>query len=87
MLIINYKEFEISSDSKLRPDSGKWTVRVSITNHRDANKKSALFDANPTFPNKDEAELQSLIFGEKIIDGEVPGYSVEGLTKLADFAN
>ena len=80
MPTLNYKGFDITPSSQQRAVSGEWTVRVLIENHTGGGVNKRFFDAPNTFPGKDEAENQSVIFGKKIIDGEVPGYSVEGLT-------
>ena len=80
MSTLNYKGFDISSASQQRAVSGEWTVRACITNHTGGGVNEWFFDAPKTFSSKGEAEKQSVIFGKKIVDGEVPGYSVEGLT-------
>ncbi len=77
---LNYKGFDICPASQQYTGSGWWTLRVLIENRTGDNKFAAFFDAPNTFPGKVEAEKQSVFFGKKIIDGEVPGYSVEGLT-------
>ncbi len=79
MPTLNYKGFDISPASQQRTDSGEWTVRVCITNNTSTGVNEWFFDAPKAFSGKDEAEKQSVIFGKKIVDGEVPGYSVEGL--------
>ena len=79
MPTLNYKGFDISPASQQRAVSGEWTVRVCITNNTSTGVNECFFDAPKTFSSKGEAEKQSVIFGKKIIDGEVPGYSVEGL--------
>ncbi len=79
MPTINYKGFDINPASQQRAVSGGWTVRACITNHTSTGENEWFFDAPTTFSSKDEAEKQSVIFGKKIVDGEVPGYSVEGL--------
>ncbi len=80
MPTLNYKGFDICPASQQCAGSGWWTLRVLIENRTGDNKFAAFFDAPNTFPGKVEAEKQSVFFGKKIIDGEVPGYSVEGLT-------
>jgi len=79
MPTLNYKGFDINPDSQQRAVSGEWTVRACITNHTSAGVNECSFDAAKTFSSKDEAEKQCLIFGKKIVDGEVPGYSMDGL--------
>ena len=79
MPTLNYKGFDISPASQQRTVSGEWSVRVCITNHTGGSVDKRFFDAPKAFSGKDEAEKQSVIFGKKIVDGEVPGYSVEGL--------
>jgi len=80
MPTLNYKGFDITPSSRQRTVSGEWSVRVCITNHTGGDVNKRFFDAPKAFSGKDEAEKQSVIFGKKIVDGEVPGYSVEGLT-------
>ena len=78
MPTLNYKDFDICPASQQRADSGEWTVRVCITNNTSTGVNEWFFDAPKAFSGKVEAEKQSLIFGKKIVDGEVPGYSVDG---------
>jgi len=78
---ITYKNFEISSATEQLVHSGRWPLRVSIIRHRDAEgfTNQTFFDAGNTFETKDEAERESIIFGRKIIDGEVSGLSADHL--------
>ncbi|MEZ5584004.1 MAG: hypothetical protein R3F37_15815 [Candidatus Competibacteraceae bacterium] len=77
----SYKGFELSPAVKQLRDSKRWTLRVSIVKHRDSERvtNQQFFDAANTFETKEEAESESLVFGRRIIDGEIKGLGVDGL--------
>ena len=78
---MEYKGYEIDSSTQQLAESGEWTHRVSITKHRDSQgvTNQQFFDTANTFSSKQEADIESIKFGKKIIDGEVANCSVNNL--------
>ena len=78
---MEYEGYEIDSATQQITESGEWTLRVSITKHRDSKgiTNQQFFDAATTFSSKEEADIQSIEFGKKIINGEVVDCSVNDL--------
>ena len=78
---MEYEGYVINSASQQLTEAGEWTLRVSITKHRDSQgvTNEKLFDTTNTFASKEEADAQSVKFGQKIIDGEVDNCNVNDL--------
>ncbi len=80
--IVNYQGFEIEVTSvQLGYPPKKWTVSVMIFRHRDSRKRTTYrpFEASIKYPTKEEAKQASLLFGKQIIDGGIPGSTVNDL--------
>ena len=67
MQSIIYKGYEITPVSQQLSGSNEWTLRVSITKHRDSENvtNDQVFDANNTSPTENEAETASIEVGKK----------------------
>lgn len=78
---MEYEGYEIDSATQQLTESGEWTLRVSIAMHRNSQgiTNQQFFDAANTFSSKEEADIQSIEFGKKIINGEVDNCSVADL--------
>lgn len=70
-----YLGFDIVSPPVQAADSGLWTVEVEI--RRDARSRS--FSVGARYPSEREAHRQCRDLGIRIIDGNIPGWSVETL--------
>lgn len=72
---MEYSGFTIFSKTHQLRDSLKWTLEVQIMK-RD---KVQAFSAKNTFDTEAEAREQAILFGRRIIDGEVPGLTIDEL--------
>ncbi len=78
---VHHEGYEVSPATMQRTDNGEWTLRVLITKHRDSKgvTNEKFFDGENTFKTKDEAEMKSIEFGKRIINGELSGFDVHDL--------
>ena len=74
-----YDGYEIIPASYQLADDGKWAVQVYIAKEVGSERRERQFSAGNTFDKKARAERHCLDFGRKIIDGEIPGCSVDNL--------
>ncbi len=78
---MEYAGYEVESSTQQLAKSGEWTLRVSITKHRDSQgvTNQRFYSAANTFLSREEADIESIEFGKKIIDGEVSDCDINGL--------
>lgn len=55
-------------------DPRRWDARVEIVRDRETSRMRQ-YDAQRSFPTREEAEEYAVEFGKKIIDGRFPGHS------------
>jgi hypothetical protein len=72
-----YKNYTIRSTPLQLLDSKQWTLEIVISWERDGQVTSRPFSAENTFQTEEEADLNGITFGQRIIDGKVHGLSVE----------
>jgi hypothetical protein len=61
-------------------DSRRWLIYVYVLRYRgDGSVTSKSFSAKSIFETQNEAEEAIAFFAQKIIDGEIPGCSVDDL--------
>ena len=60
-------------------ESKEWAIKVVISRDKGYEIVERQFSAGNTFKTKEEALEQSIIFGKRIIDGEVENFSVADL--------
>ncbi|MGO9018727.1 MAG: CV_2116 domain-containing protein [Syntrophobacteraceae bacterium] len=78
-----YRGYLLRSKSIQLVESNRWTLEVSISLHKDSGAEPGeqTFSSENTFSSKEMADMESIIFARKIIDGEVPGLSIDVLSK------
>ena len=72
-----YKHYTIRSAPLQHPDSRLWTIGITIDWERDGQVSERPFSADNTYRTEVEADLHGLAYGQLIIDGQVPGFSVD----------
>ncbi len=75
MTTIKYKGFNILARPYRLSDSGRWTVDLEIRRHGGRMP----FSLDERYLTEREADTRCSGLGRKIIDGKVPGWSVEHL--------
>ena len=72
---IMYKGYEISVN--LIPlETGEWNTTIWITKDTEKGRKEKSFSGPDTFKAEEKAIQYCIAFGKKIIDGEIPDFSV-----------
>ena len=75
MSTIGHKGFRIVARPYQLHDTKLWTVEVEI---RRKGRQRA-FSGEARYSTEEEATAQSLDLGCRIVDGQMPGYSIESL--------
>jgi hypothetical protein len=71
-----YKNYTIRSTPLQHPDSRQWTIGITIEWERDGKVTARPFSHENKFQTETEADLNGIAFGQLIIDGQVPWFSV-----------
>ena len=73
---VTYKGYTIRSALRQLPDTGQWELNVFISWQVDDDEESRHFYSTGRYATEDEATVQCIAYGQRIIDGKVPGSSV-----------
>ena len=74
-----YKNYLLRSKSVQLSPNDRWTLEVTIVRHKgsEGDAKERTFSSEKTFHSKEVADMESVIYARKIIDGEIAGLSNE----------
>lgn len=72
-----YKTYPIRSTPLQLRDVMQWMLSIVISWEREGQVIKRPFSAESTYLTEAEAELQGIAYGQRIIDGQVPGLSVD----------
>ncbi|MHC1724772.1 MAG: CV_2116 domain-containing protein [Syntrophobacteraceae bacterium] len=74
-----YKDYLLRSKSVQLPEKERWTIEVTIARKKGSEGEvgEQTYSSENTFPSKELADMESIIFARKIIDGEICGLSVK----------
>ena len=74
-----YKDYLLRSKSVHLPESDRWTLEVTVArkNAPVSEAKERTFSSDKTFPGKEIADMEGIIYARKIIDGEINGLSID----------
>jgi hypothetical protein len=76
---VGYREYWIEPTPKHLQGSGEWTLEIQIGRDDGRDQRVRPFTARNTFKTRDAAIAEGIRFGQRIIDGDVPGCSVADL--------
>ncbi|MEO7861696.1 MAG: PilZ domain-containing protein [Nitrospirales bacterium] len=76
--VIAYRGYTIES-APLRLEGEKWRLRISITLADTRGVLVRQFDVESLYSTEQEADIHGIFYGQRIIDGKVPGHSVVGM--------
>lgn len=76
--MIHYKGYEVVPRTTRR-DDGDWHAEVVIEKHHADGVRERAFPAVGSFRHESEAMEAALELGRQVLDGEVPGATVEDL--------
>jgi hypothetical protein len=74
-----YRGFLLRSKSIQLVESNRWTLQVVVSIHKDSGSepREQTFSSEHFFSSKEMADMEGIIFARKIIDGEIPGLSID----------
>ena len=73
---IRYQRYSISSTPVHVLTSGQWEVHITIFWETDGIMNLRSFSAPGLYNTQDDADLHGIAYGQRIIDGKVPGETV-----------
>ena len=71
-----YLQYTIRSTPQLL-ESMQWMPAIAINWERDRKKKVRSFSAENIYATEVEADFHGIVYGQQIINGKVPGLSVD----------
>jgi len=76
-----YRGYLLRSKSIQLVDTNRWTLQVTVSLQKDSGgePREQTFSSENTFSRKTVADTEGIIFARKIIDGEIPGLSIDVL--------
>ena len=74
---ITYKTYIIRSTPLQMRATGQWKIEASIVWERAGVVTERPYSFETTYQTEQEADIHGITFGQRIIDGQVPGLSVE----------
>lgn len=72
-----YKQYIIRSTPTQLRDSMQWTLAIAIYWEHNGLVTMRPFSTEHTYQTEEEADLHGITFGQRIIDGQVSGLSVD----------
>jgi len=74
-----YKGYLLRSKSIQLAESNRWTVQVTVSLQKDSEgrPREQTFSLENAVSIKEMADMDGIIFARKIIDGEIPGLSID----------
>ncbi|HSQ90672.1 MAG TPA: hypothetical protein VLM19_00705 [Nitrospiraceae bacterium] len=72
-----YKNYTTRSTPLQIHDSMQWTLSIVIEWERDGQVTGRPFSAQSIYQTEAEADLHGFTYGQRIIDGQVPGFSLD----------
>lgn len=73
---ITYKAYTIDSFPVQELDTEQWRVDLTISWGSESDRTTRPFSMEQTYPTQEEAEIHGVTYGQRIIDGQVPGVSL-----------
>ena len=68
-----YQRYTISSVPTQNTETGQWQLRISIVFEQDGATESIPYWMPLEYATEAEADMHGITFGQKIIDGKIPG--------------
>jgi hypothetical protein len=68
-----YQRYTISSVPTQNTETGQWQLRISISLEEDGATESIPYWMPLEYATEAEADIHGITFGQRIIDGKIPG--------------
>ena len=74
-----YRGYLLRSKSAQLTESDRWSLEVTVAGSKNSETEMGekTFSSEHTFSSKEVADMESIIFARKIIDGEITGLSID----------
>jgi hypothetical protein len=76
MRTVLYGGYTINSVPTKDAETDQWQLRISISWEKNGSKITRPFWTPMGYPTEMEADVHGITFGQRIIDGKIPGISV-----------
>ena len=78
-----YKGYLLRSKSVQLSEGDRWTLEVTVArkNGPEGETREQTFSSENTFSSKEVADMESIIYARKILDGEITGMSIDDENK------
>ena len=74
---VTYNRYTINSIPIQNVETGPWQLKISISYEQDGTPISKPYWMPIACPTEGEAHVHGITFGQRIIDGKVPGISLD----------
>jgi hypothetical protein len=74
---VEYEGYTIESRPYYDPNWDKWQIRILISCESPRGIRTREFSSMVLYGTEQEADIHGITFGQRIIDGKVPGLSVD----------
>ena len=68
-----YQRYTINSEPTQNTETGQWQLRISIFFEQDGAPESMPYWMPLEYATEAEADIHGITFGQRIIDGKIPG--------------
>jgi hypothetical protein len=72
-----YKAYTIRSTPVCLFPTGQWGIEISIAWEHEGGELDLPFSSDTPYTTENEADAHGITFGQRLIDGKVPGLSVD----------
>jgi hypothetical protein len=72
-----YQQYTIKSSPEQSLNGGQWRLKISIFWEENGATTFKPFSAETTYRTESEADIHGVTYGQRIIDGKIPGVSVK----------
>ena len=73
---VHYQQYTIKSAPEQSMKGGRWRLKISISWEEVGATMVRPFTADTTYQTESEADIHGITYAQRIIDGKVPGLSV-----------
>ncbi len=74
---VRYKDYTIRSTPVCLFPTGHWGIEISIAWEHEGADLALPFSLHTPYLTESEADAHGIAFGQRLIDGKVPGLSIE----------
>jgi hypothetical protein len=73
---VRYQKYIINSSPQQSLNGGRWKLTISIAWQENGASTMKSFTTDTPYQTESEADVHGITFGQRIIDGKIPGISL-----------